>query len=504
MFLPVLLVSVFAGAIEGLFAVAAGTPSLQQGAAQAPRRVALLVGNNAYSDRPLVNALPDANALGRVLRELGFAVTVLPNTRRADFTAALDAFVGRLSPGDIALFYYSGHGFQLEGDNYLAPVDFAATTSADAKRAAYSATEVHRRIAARGVRLTILVLDACRDNLLAVRSAAGWSVMGQAKETYIAFATSPNETASDDQNASNGLFTAQLLKVLEEPGLSLDSVFNRVRGKVIAASNERQVPWSASSVTREFIFRNDGSRTAPPSPNAPLQTMEEVLTLAKSYLTGDDTTRDYAKARALYSWACESGNLKACSNLGVIYDLGRGVPKDLARAIALYQRSCDGQNAEACRNLGLVHEEEDRRELAEQYLSMGCESGSIEACNDLGSLYITEMRSRVLDRVLGSLVTNPVAARRAFGLACRGGSADGCANLGFVYAQMPLPGRAFAEGALRQGCDMGSLPGCWMLGQYYEKISKPDLSKALQFYRLACNGKYEDACTDVKRLERPK
>jgi hypothetical protein len=169
---------------------------------------------------------------------------------------AIDRFVGGLHAGDVAVFYYAGHGIQLSGDNYLVPVDFDARDEADAKYASYPISRVQDRMEASGSRLNVLILDACRNNPFKSSRAAGGGlgVMDAGRGTLIAFATGPGKTADDNPATGNGLFTGHVVAALREPGLTLDQVFNRVRERVDAASHHQQTPWSVTSVIGEFRF----------------------------------------------------------------------------------------------------------------------------------------------------------------------------------------------------------------------------------------------------------
>lgn len=235
------------------------------------RRLALVVGASNYPDRPIPNAVNDARALAAALRDLRFEVTEVLDPRRPQLERAVDEFTGRLSSGDVALFYYAGHGFQIENENYMVPVGFKAADPVDAKYEAYSVSRVHEKIIARGVRLAIVILDACRDNpFSATRSAAGgWAAMGAGRGSFIVFATAPGQTASDNPNGRNGLFSTYLLEALREPALGLDAIFNRVRERVVAASENRQVPWTQSSVVGDFVFRGDSATSTSPLPASP-------------------------------------------------------------------------------------------------------------------------------------------------------------------------------------------------------------------------------------------
>lgn len=221
------------------------------------RKVALVVGNDSYPKWPLKNSANDARSVEAALREVGFQTETVLNVGLKNLERSVDQFVTRIQPGDVAMFYYAGHGIQIDAENYLVPVDFDAKDEADAKYVSYSASRVQERMDRAGARLTILVLDACRNNpFRATRSTGGGlAAMNTGKGTLIAFATSPGKTADDNVHGTNGLFTSHLVRALREPGLSLDQVFNRVRERVYAESGERQLPWTVSSVIGEFYFR---------------------------------------------------------------------------------------------------------------------------------------------------------------------------------------------------------------------------------------------------------
>ncbi len=237
-----------------------------------PKRVALLIGNEAYAKAPLSNPVNDARAIGAKLSELGFQVDLALNVNLRSMQKAIDRFVASLRPGDVALFYYAGHGIQLDGENFLIPVDFDAKDEADARYEAYSASRVHERMETSGSRLNLIILDACRNNpFRATRSGAGGlASMNTGRGTFIAFATGPGRTASDNPGGGNGLFTSHLLRAMSEPGLSLDQVFNRVRERVYETSGKEQLPWTGSSVIGEFFFNPasgaGGQQAAGPPP----------------------------------------------------------------------------------------------------------------------------------------------------------------------------------------------------------------------------------------------
>lgn len=243
-------------------------------------RRALVVGNDAYqSVRPLKNAANDAEDLGARLSELGFDVTVLLNADLRGLNEGVDRFVASLQPGDVALFHFSGHGLQHDHENFLVPVDFELTDAASLRYDAYSASKIQDRLAASGAALSLVLLDACRNNgFESSRGAGGLAAMNPAHGSFIAFATGPGAVADDNPSGRNGLFTSVLLDALEEPGLELVEVFGRVRQGVVDRSGGRQTPWTLSSVLGRFYFNDAGERVGsdPVRPETPRPVRREV------------------------------------------------------------------------------------------------------------------------------------------------------------------------------------------------------------------------------------
>ena len=223
----------------------------------ARKQLALVIGNAAYPNRPLANPVHDAEAMARRLRELNFDVALVTDAGRKAMGQAIDQFLGKLATGDVAFFYYSGHGMQVDGENYLIPIDFQGQNETDVRYDTHPLGRLEERMERSGAQLNILVLDACRDNpyRAVVRSgASGLAAPNAGRGTFIALATSPGHTASDNPTGRNGLFTQYLLEALSTRGLALDDVFNLVRQRVDEASGGRQVPWTLSSVVGRYSF----------------------------------------------------------------------------------------------------------------------------------------------------------------------------------------------------------------------------------------------------------
>ena len=229
------------------------------------RRVALVVGNNAYSRQSeLYNAVNDARAVASALSEesVGFAVTKLEDATRAELTSALSEFARSLREDDVALFYFAGHGVQVDGVNYLMPVDHEGQTEEAVRLDALSAASVEQMLSS-AARVAMLVFDACRNNpYRGVRGGTGLAPM-EARGTLIAYAAGAGEVAADSApGASNGLFTSKFVEALREPGLTASDLFRRVRREVVTASNEGQWPAVYDDLLSDFVFRPAASATA--------------------------------------------------------------------------------------------------------------------------------------------------------------------------------------------------------------------------------------------------
>ena len=253
-----------------LLVLSAGSSAMAQG-----RRVALVVGNDAYQAQSvLANAVNDARAVASALAGVGFAVTKVEDANRAQLTAALSDFAGSLRDDDVALFYFAGHGVQVEQENYLIPTDYAGRTAATLRFNAVSAVDVEDML--RPARVAMLVFDACRNNpYRGVRGGTGLAPM-EARGTLIAYAAGAGEFASDAApGESNGLFTSKFVEVLGEPGLTASALFMRVRQEVVAASNEDQWPAVYNNLLSDFVFRPDDGPG--PDPVAPDRTTENLF-----------------------------------------------------------------------------------------------------------------------------------------------------------------------------------------------------------------------------------
>jgi len=232
-------------------------------------RVALIIGNATYPTSPLKNPVNDARDMAKTLRSVGFDVVETTNATKTQMENAVLAFGRKLTPGSVALVYYSGHGIQVSGKNYLIPIDAEIESEQAVPLRTLDADAVINQMMAARTRVNLIILDACRINPFERRFRAGTgnglAQMNAPEGTLVAYATAPGKVASDGAG-TNGLYTQELLKALGEPGLPVEQVFKRVRATVSQASQGGQVPWESSSLIGEFYFKageSPGPQTIP-------------------------------------------------------------------------------------------------------------------------------------------------------------------------------------------------------------------------------------------------
>ena len=238
--------------------VALASPSA---AAVPERRVALVIGNSAYTAvPPLANPQRDAKGVSAALKRLGFEVVEGYDLKMAEMTGVVREFAQKLDGAKAGLVYYAGHGSAVGDENYLIPVDASLRSEADLDFKAVNVQLVLRQMQ-RDERVNILILDACRDNPFASQLAAKSRAVTRgltaietqsASGILIAFATDPRATALDGEKDGNSPFTSALLKHIETPEVSITTVMDRVRADVWEATGKKQKPWTNSSIIGEF------------------------------------------------------------------------------------------------------------------------------------------------------------------------------------------------------------------------------------------------------------
>jgi len=297
-----------------------------QASAQGERRVALVIGNGAYSSAPLKNPVNDARAMAAALRECGFQVELVVDADRARMFQAVRDFGSRINGGGVGLFYFAGHGMAVKGVNYLIPVATDIAGEDEVEVQSLSVQLVLNKMEAAKNRLNLLVLDACRNNPFGrgMRSGSqGLAQMDAPSGSFIAYATAPGSTASDGGGV-NGLYTQHLLKAIRQPGLKVEEVFKQVRVGVKQDSHDRQVPWDSSSLTGDFFFR-PGNAPAPAVPGpAPAKGLAAT--------PGRGFPKNPQDALIHLIEASDQGDAEAKAVLGWYYMSGIGTPMNGAKA----------------------------------------------------------------------------------------------------------------------------------------------------------------------------
>jgi formylglycine-generating enzyme required for sulfatase activity/uncharacterized caspase-like protein len=244
-------------------ALGAVTMALGDGA----RRVALVIGNGAYEKGALPNPVNDATDVAASLRASGFEVILRTDLRLSQMEQIVREFGDGVQRGDVALFYYAGHGLESGGANYLIPVDNGSLLREEEIRyKAMDAELVLDSVAGGGAGLSIVILDACRDNPLKSRSTAtrGLAVMAApaGMEAVIVYATAPGSTATDG-TGRNSVFTTALLQEIGKPGVGIRELFDGVGRTARELSGGRQVPWlSSTPLSQPFSFVTAGAALA--------------------------------------------------------------------------------------------------------------------------------------------------------------------------------------------------------------------------------------------------
>lgn len=244
------------------------------GPAKAASKVALVIGNGAYQSMPsLRNPANDANLIAGKLAGLGFDVVRIVDGDRADFWDGLKTFGRRAQDADVALVFYAGHGVQVNGQNWLLPVDAEIEASTDLPAQALKANDLLEIMEASGARLKLVFFDACRNNPLP-RSLSRGAANGLARleanaaGMMIAFATSPGDVALDG-SGQNSPFTEALARLIDTPDLEVRHLMGRVRENVYTTTGERQLPWLNEALIGEFYFGGRSGDAPRPTTQAP-------------------------------------------------------------------------------------------------------------------------------------------------------------------------------------------------------------------------------------------
>lgn len=268
---------------QRLFAVLAASASLCVSAPSsgiaAEQRLALVIGNSAYEkNTPLANPQNDAQAVAQLLNSAGFEVVMAFDLTRDIMKQTIEEFAARITEkgGDsAALVYYAGHGMQVDGENFLVPVDAKLEKESDLADAGIKLADVMGALQSAPSKIRIVILDACRNNPFQASGAGGkgLAIVDAPSGTIVAYSTAPGTEALDG-TGKHSPFAAAFMRTVKQPDLPVEQVFKRVRRLVNDSTDNRQTPWESSSLTADFVFFSSaagqpGGADAPAGANAP-------------------------------------------------------------------------------------------------------------------------------------------------------------------------------------------------------------------------------------------
>ena len=493
-------------------------------------RVALVVGNSTYAHiGRLPNPDNDARDISAALRRLGFEVTTEFDADRVELTEALRAFTRRSAGADVSLVFYAGHGIEMDGVNYLVPVDARLERDVDVRFETVTVDDL--LVSTSGASLRLVLLDACRNNPLArsmQRTAATRTVSGGSfadlnedllgDETLVAYAAAAGTTAADGRGR-NSPYTAALLSHLET-SLEIGLLFRRVRAQVLAATNGAQRPHeyhslvgehyltrtlaAGASVTVSAAIPVDPAPADPPRPDpsetdvtglhiaalrelAEAEDVEAQTELGERYEHGRGVVQDYVVAVSWFRRAADQGYAAGQVALGYMYSTGRGVAQDDAEAVRWERRAADQGNARAQHNLGVSYRDgrgvvQDYGEAA-RWFRRAAEQGHPSGQNNLGFMYTSGRGVRQDD----------AEAVRWYRRAAEQGNALAQSNLGLMYRD----GRGVSQDDetavawLRRAADRGNASARHNLGWMYQNgrgVRRDDVEAVRWFRRAAEQG----------------
>jgi TPR repeat protein len=459
----------------------------------AASRVALVIGNSAYAHVPtLKNPENDAKAIGEALSQLGFEVTDKTDLDLPAMNQALRDFSKLTRDAEMAVIYYAGHGIEVDKQNFLIPTDAKLASDADVEFETVPLDQMDRAVSGASL-LSLVMIDACRDNPFAnqmTRKKATRSIgrglarVDAPEGTLIAFAAQEGTTA-EDGDGKHSPFASALLETLEEPGLDIRILFGKVRDTVMAATDNRQRPFTYGSLPGRSIFLVNPSITIVIPPDGSAQPGSTDIEMALW-----DTVKDSDNPALLRSYLDKYSDGAFAEVARVkIDDLMAGYREQITQCNALAEDPDQRDKTTAG-----VDFESLRAQAGEA--GMAC-AGAILAEPDNPKLLYQAARARHAEgRHDLSLPLFTRSADAGYPLAI--------SSLGWMYfngegvAQDKQKGIAYDLKA----ADAGDADAQYTLGVIYETGDgvAADASEAARFYRMAADQGYTDAQYDLGRI----
>src|ERR1700730_6217825 len=257
-------------ALLAFLAVAFAPPA---GAAPTEKRMALVIGNGAYQAGALATPANDAGLIAQTLQAAGFDVGGARDLYEDSLLHAFRDFVDNASkagPDAVVAVYFAGYGLQLEGENYLVPIDANIARDSDVPVRSLRVSDYTHALAALHLKATIVVLDAARASPFSTSGqplAGGLALVEPEPGTLIAYNATPGTVAPEGQDGY-GPYAKALAEMIREGGLQPADIFERVRLRVNEATKGAQVPWNASRIQSQFVFFERGPDAPPPAASA--------------------------------------------------------------------------------------------------------------------------------------------------------------------------------------------------------------------------------------------
>ena len=277
-------------------------------------RVALVIGNSEYGEAigKLKNPVNDAKLMAETLKGLGFSVNLVLDADQKAMKRAVKSFGAKLREAGsdaTGFFYYAGHGVQVEGTNFLLPVDAEIAAEADVEIESIAADDVMTQMQSAGNAVNLVFLDACRNNPLArtSRSATrGLARLDAPRGSFVGYSTAPGDVAADGDGV-NSPYALALVEELKKPGISIEEAHRNVRSRVLAESGNRQTPWDSSSLTGPVVLAAKVDVPAPqpvaqpaPQPHIQQQTSVDKEIVFWESIKESSNTKDFEAYLAQY------------------------------------------------------------------------------------------------------------------------------------------------------------------------------------------------------------
>jgi len=504
------------------------------------RRLALVIGNKDYAWKPLANPVNDATDVAAALERDGFKVRLATNLRFRDpsptreMKSVVRQFVESVHKNDFAFVYYSGHGVEVRGTNYLLPVDLPADATAGTIRdEAIAAQDLVSDIQDQGASVSVLVLDACRSNPIHATGdramlSGGLSRMDPGHGTLVVFPTQAGQTASDNSNSRNGLFTQYLLPALAQKGVRLDDAIRDAASQMVHDTGGMQTPALYGLLDNPVFLASAPApvnvNPAPYEPDAALEAWNAIKDTHNPQDFDDFITAFPQSPYAASARLVANRLRRQIAASAVPSQPSRGSP-DIPHPAANEGPStlvvnCDlacnwqvdgvsqgtiqpGDTARLQVTPGdhmLIATTADGRDRITQTVT------AIGGTSKVVSLSLKQARD-------GRVANVKAAADRGMSLfnqkdyakalpalqeACSGGDAASCRSAGFLYSKGLGLAQDYKRAAdfYKQSCDMGDMPGCLNLGYLFKRGLGviQDYSKATALYKQACDGEELLAC----------